>query len=222
MNNGTTIQSKHKQQSQLRQFNRRGPRRWTVYVLDVFPFPSSMGGHATFLCSPPQREQMCWKRHGITAHGLPSFQAKHATTRLLFGRVVGPLSEGPWIDLRASPGPEDKRHLVYSAWSSRPNSAFSRDGTCWQKRESYARHQLPLSPPDRTMARYAHRSTALLVGTDNNSGEMAEGPRPFQQVCHRAKFVRRQWFGVLAVQRAPKFHLQVLLRQLSHVDEVPL
>ncbi len=121
-----------------------------------------MGGHAVFLCSPPQREQMCWKRHGIMAHGLPSFQAKHATTRLLFGRGVGPLSEGPWTDLRAPPGPEDKRHLVYSAWSRRPNSAFSRDGTCWRKRESYARHQSPLSPPDRTMARYAHRSTALL------------------------------------------------------------
>ncbi len=122
---------KHKQQSQLRQFDRRGPRLWAVYVLDVFPFPSSMRGHAAFLCSPPQREQMCWKQHRITAHGLPPL-AKHATTRLLFGRGVGPLSEGPWTDLRAPPDPEDKRHLVYSAWFRRPNSAFSRDGTCWR------------------------------------------------------------------------------------------
>ncbi len=147
MNNGTTIQSKHKQQSQLQQFDRRGPRHWAVYVLVVLSFPSSMGGHAAFLCSPPQWEQMCWKRHGITAHGLPSFQAKHATTRLLFGRNVGPLSEGPWTDLKAPPDPEDKRHLVYSAWSRRPNLAFSKDGTCWRKRESYARHVTLVASP---------------------------------------------------------------------------
>ncbi len=98
----------------------------------------------------------------MATHARPSFHAKHAVTRRLFSFGADPLSvEGLWVAFCAPLELADKRHLVYNAWSRRPNSAFSSEGTCCRKRESYARHQSPFSPPDRTMARYAHKSTAL-------------------------------------------------------------
>ncbi len=63
--------------------------------------------------SPPQREQMCWKWHGMVTHARPSFHAKHAVTRRLFGFGADPLSvEGLWVAFCVPLELADKRHLV--------------------------------------------------------------------------------------------------------------
>ena len=54
-----------------------------------------------------------------------------------------------------------RKVLVKRAWLSWPNSASSRAGNCWRKRLSYALYQSPFSAPERTVAKYAHRSFAL-------------------------------------------------------------
>ena len=147
------------------------PESWADYAVEDFPFLSSTWGHAGFLCSPPQREQICWNRHGTAAHDLPSFQAKQEMTRLLFGRGLEPLSGGPWVDLGAPPKPENLIqapelgsvhgwNLLADSWVISPSPVTL--VTPWQ-------NDGQVSPEINSLA---------WVGTDNNTSIVVECPHP--------------------------------------------